>query len=89
MDDLDRVREILRDTLQIGRRADELREQSRLFGAIPEFDSVAVVNVVMSIEAQYGIRISDDELSAEVFETLGSLRRFIASKQPRPVEAGR
>jgi acyl carrier protein len=80
MDELDRVRRILRDTLLIGARADRLDEQSRLLGGVPEFDSVAVVNVVMSIETEYGIKISDNELSADVFETLGSLGRFIASK---------
>jgi len=88
MDDLDRVRGILRDTLQIGSRADALSEQSRLFGVIPEFDSVAVVNVVMSIEVEFGIRISDSELSAEIFETLGSLDRFIASKTGAVIQSG-
>lgn len=80
MADLDRVRNVLRDTLQIGSRADKLTEHSRLFGGIPEFDSVAVVSVVMAIEAEYGVRIYDRELSAEVFETLGSLSRFVSLK---------
>ena len=34
MNELDRVRGLLRETLQIGDRADELSDQSRLFGAI-------------------------------------------------------
>jgi acyl carrier protein len=58
-----------------------LTESSRLPGAIPEFDSVAVISVVTSIEQEYGVDIPDDELSAEVFETLGSLNRFVAMKR--------
>lgn len=85
MDDLDRARRILRDALQIGSRADELTEESRLFGSIPEFDSVALVGIVMSIEAECGVTISANELSARVFETLGSLSRFISLKARRPV----
>jgi acyl carrier protein len=88
MDNLDRIRNILRDTLQIGDRADELHESSRLLGAVAEFDSVAVVSVVMSIEQEFGIRIPDGDLSAEVFATLGSLRRFV-SLRTRSSEAAR
>lgn len=80
MADLDRMRRVLRETLQIGDKADELTENSRLFGAIPEFDSVAIVGVVMAIEAEYGIKIPDRELSADLFETLGSLNRFVSLK---------
>ena len=80
MSDLDRVRNLLRDTLQIGSRADALTEHSRLFGAVPEFDSVAVVGVVTALEQEYGVRIADREISAEIFDTLGSLTRFIETK---------
>ena len=80
MTDLNRIRNLLRDTLQIGARADELTENSRLLGGIPEFDSVAVIGVVMALEVEYGVKIPDRELSADVFETLGSLNRFIAHK---------
>lgn len=80
MGNLDRIRGVLKDSLQIGTRADELTESSRLFGAIPEFDSVAIISVVMAIEAEYRVKIPDRELSADVFETLGSLNQFIAKK---------
>ncbi len=80
MKDLDRIRRILRDTLQLGARADQLTENSRLLGGIPEFDSMAVVGIVTSIEDEYGLTIADDELSADVFETVGSLSRFITQK---------
>jgi acyl carrier protein len=79
-DNLERIRKVLRDSLQIGDRADELTEHSRLLGGIPEFDSVAVVGVVMALEEEYGLKISDRELSAELFETMGSLTHFISVK---------
>jgi acyl carrier protein len=77
---IDTVRRILRDTLQLGARADELTEASRLLGGIPEFDSMAVVSVVTMFEDEFDISIDDDELSADVFETVGSLTRFVAKK---------
>ena len=80
MVELSRLRELLRDTLQIGNKADDLTESSRLFGALPEFDSVAIISVVMAIEQEFGVAIPDRELSADVFETMGSLGRFISRK---------
>lgn len=80
MNHVDRVRDILRDALQLGSRADALTVQSPLMGAIPEFDSMAVVSVVAMLEDEYGIVVHDDELSGEVFETLGSLAKFVSSK---------
>lgn len=83
MSDIERVRRILRDALQLGPRAEALTEQSRLLGGIAEFDSMAVVSVIAMVEEEYGITINDDDLSAEVFETLGSLTDFVAGVAAR------
>jgi len=80
MEELGRMRHLLRETLQIGDKAEGLNEHSRLLGGLPEFDSVAIVSVVMAIEQEYGVKIPDRELSADIFETLGSLIRFISHK---------
>jgi acyl carrier protein len=80
MNHTDTIRRILRDALQLGTRADALTENSGLLGSIPEFDSMAVVTVIGMIEDEFGIAVSDDEVSAEVFETVGSLSRFVAGK---------
>lgn len=74
------IRDILRETLQLGDRADELDASSQLLGVVPEFDSMAVVTVLTLIEEEYGIEIDDDEVSAETFTTVGSLADFVASK---------
>jgi acyl carrier protein len=80
MDTIESVRSVLRDALHLGERAARLGPDSRLLGALPEFDSMAVVTVVTLLEDQFGISVADDELSAEVFETVGSLCRFLDGK---------
>lgn len=80
MSTLDHLRKILADTLQIGARASSLSRSDRLLGAIPEFDSMAVVSIVTTIEETFDITVDDDELSADVFETLGSLADFVDRK---------
>lgn len=77
---IDEIREILRDTLQLGDRADELTSTSPLLGSIPEFDSMAVVTVLTMVEEEFGIAIDDDEVSGEIFTTVGSLADFVAGK---------
>ncbi len=49
-------------------------------GAMPEFDSMAVVTVLTMLEDEFGISIADDDVSADVFDTLESLRAFVDAK---------
>lgn len=77
---VDRLKHILRDALQLGSRADALTPSSALLGGIPEFDSMAVVSVLTMIESEFGIAVGDDEMSADVFETVGTLASFVDGK---------
>lgn len=81
MDTVTRVKQILRDTLNLGERADRLTLESPLLGGLPEFDSMAVVTVVTMLEDVLGVTIDDDELTADVFATVGSLVEFVRRKE--------
>ena len=80
MDTFTQVKNILRDSLNLGARADRLSADSPLLGSIPELDSMAVVQIITMIESECGVTVNDDELSADVFATLGSLVRFVSEK---------
>lgn len=80
MQHLEEVRNILSDVLSLGERRSQLKEDSVLLGNIPELDSMAVVNVITALEDHFGITVDDDEISAQTFETLGSLTRFVEQK---------
>lgn len=80
METLAPIKRILRDTLSLGARADQLTADSPLLGGLPEFDSMAVVGVIAALENEFGFTVNDDEMSADVFATVGSLARFAASK---------
>jgi acyl carrier protein len=72
--------QVLQDILRLGPRADGFTPRTALLGSIPEFDSMAVVSVLTAIEERFGIIVDDDEISAETFETVGSLHNFLLSK---------
>lgn len=52
-------------------------ESTALFGALPEFDSMAVANFLTALEERLGIVIEDDDVDAEDFASFGSLLAFV------------
>ena len=74
------ARSVLRDALGLGGRADRLGPDSPVLGGIPEFDSMAVVTVVALIEERLCVSIDDDDLTADVFSTVGTLADFIGER---------
>lgn len=57
-----------------------LDRETRLLGDLPEFDSQAVVSIITTLEEHLGVFIEDDEITAEVFETVGTLVDFLETK---------
>lgn len=80
MHNFESVVSILTSVLQLGEESGDLTEDSVLLGAIPEFDSMAVVSVITALEEKFDFFVEDDEIDAEVFETVGSLVAFVESK---------
>jgi len=80
MSTIENVKKLLAQTLQLGPRAEVLDANSALLGAIPELDSMAVVSILTAMEDTFGFTVEDDEISADTFETLGSLVAFVDSK---------
>jgi acyl carrier protein len=54
-----------------------------LFGALPEFDSMAVAGLLTELEERLGILIEDHEVDAEMLESFGALLTFLRAKAPR------
>jgi len=79
-DILQAVRESLIQTLQISPNHVQADPEILLLGSIPEFDSMAVLAVLTDLEERFDIEFEDDEIGAEIFETLGSLSAFVEAK---------
>ncbi len=76
----DDVKQILADVLQLESSVKEFSASTPLLGSIAELDSMTVVSLMTALEEFYGFVIEDDEISAEVFETVGSLVSFVEGK---------
>ena len=78
------LRAVLVDVLGLApERVAHLTEASPLFGALPEFDSMAVAGLLTELEERLGILIEDHEVDADMLETYGSLLTFARAKALR------
>jgi acyl carrier protein len=75
------LRAVLRDVLGLPQaQVEALDESSPLFGALPEFDSMAVAGLLTELEERLGILIEDHEVDADMLESFGSLLTFARAK---------
>ena len=75
------LRAILVDVLGLDAgRVSGFDESTALFGALPEFDSMAVAGLLTELEERLGILIEDHEVDADMLETYGSMLTFAKAK---------
>lgn len=73
-----RLRALLATTLGLTKRTvEEFDGETELFGALPEFDSMAVATLLTGIEEEFDVLIEDDDVEAEDFLTFGALSAFV------------
>ena len=78
------LRAVLVDVLGLPRdRVATFTESTALFGALPEFDSMAVAGLLTELEERLGILIEDHEVDSDLLETYGNLLTFTRTKALR------
>ena len=78
------VRAVLIDVLGLPEeRVRAFDSATPLFGALPEFDSIAVASLLTELEERLGILIRDDEVDADMLESYGALLTFARAKALR------
>lgn len=78
------LRAVLVDVLGLDPvRVAAFTEATPLFGALPEFDSLAVAGLLTELEERLGILIEDHEVDADMMETFGALLTFARARTLR------
>jgi acyl carrier protein len=78
--DVDDVKAVVVETLGLEDRAETLDSTTQLLGSVPELDSMAVMELILALEERFGIRIDGENVTADAFETLGSLAALVDAK---------
>lgn len=79
--DIDGVVAVVVDTLGLTGESAVLTADTALLGGISEFDSLAVVEVIAALEERFGIVVEDDDVTAEVFATIGTLAALVHARK--------
>ena len=80
---MDMTREVIRildEVLSLDGRSASFTRDTHLLGAVPEFDSMAVVSLIVMLEDRFGFAVDDDEIDGATFATIGTLADFVAGK---------
>ena len=78
------LRSVLADVLGLDpAKVARFDESTPLFGALPEFDSMAVAGLLTELEERLGILIEDHEVDADMMESFGALLSFARNKALR------
>ena len=72
------VIQVLEHSLQLSDMV--LREDSLLLGNVPELDSMAIVSIITALEENFDLVLDDEDISADHFESVGSLATLIEDK---------
>ncbi|MEK8053351.1 acyl carrier protein [Ideonella sp. DXS22W] len=74
---------LLDEVLSLGGRGLVFSTDTRLLGAIPELDSMAVVSLITALEDRFAIAIEDDDIDGGTFETVGTLVAMVSTYLPK------
>lgn len=59
----------------------EIENDQPLFGEGLELDSIDALELIVLVESNYGIKITDPEQGKKVFESINSLAQFISENK--------
>jgi len=75
------IKQLLIETLSLDITPLEMEDDALLLGDIPEFDSMAIVSIITALEENYQFTSADDELTADVFESITTVVEFVQQHQ--------
>jgi acyl carrier protein len=79
---IEEVKAVVVETLDLADRADTLGPATPLVAAVPELDSMTVLELLVALEERFGITIENEDVIADAFETLENLTALIHAKRP-------
>lgn len=73
----DRVKNVIVKALNLEIDPGEIGDDDILFGGEMGLNSMAMIELVVGIEEEFNIEVSDEDLRPEVFESVNTIARYV------------
>ena len=84
MNVVQRVKETVVRALDLQVTPAEMPDDEVLFGGGLGASSIAVMEVVVALEEEFGFEVEDDDLRLERFESIRSIVEYVEGRRPDP-----
>lgn len=75
----DRVKQIIVQHINPGLKIDELRDDTPLIGRGLGLDSVSLLELVVALETDFGMRFDEKDMTPELFANVGSIAGYVGN----------
>ena len=75
----DRIKRVIVSTLSLEIDPAEIGDTDVLFGGEMGLNSLAMIELVVGLEEEFGFGVSDEDLRAEVFESVQTMADYVRS----------
>lgn len=81
------VKQMLVRQLKLTRSPEDIKDNEALFGGDLDLDSIDVLEIVVGLEKDFGVRISDRSVGEQVIRTPQTIADFIAEQNAKAAGA--
>ncbi len=75
-----KIKEIIVECLELDIEVEDIEDNEELFGGLIGIDSISTMMIIDELESEFDIEVLDDDISAELFESVNSLHKYVNSK---------
>ena len=83
----DRVKRVIVQVLELQIEPGEIGDDDQLFGGGVGLNSMATIEIIVGLETEFGIRVKDEDLRVELFDSVRSMSDYVKSVLPEEAAA--
>lgn len=76
----ERIKQIIVERINPGLKIEELRDDTPLIGRGLGLDSVSLLELVVALETDFGMRFDEKDMTPELFADVGSIAGYVGSR---------